>query len=95
MAWEEEMAPSPLMEHSKEMAEDVIATHATLSRACPDPRVGDSIDLSLFLHARLCKLSRVFQTGTDSTLVPIADLFNHTPGDRTRDFPILSLPLKS
>jgi len=81
-AWEEEMTPSPLLEHIREMAEDVIATHSTISRACPDPHIGESIDLEVFLHARLCKLSRVFQTGIDSTLVPVADLFNHTPGER-------------
>ncbi|CAE8637927.1 unnamed protein product, partial [Polarella glacialis] len=65
-------------EYYVDMVTDLVSLHTAVSRGCTEEALGGRVpEVEMFLRARLCLLSRVFQTCCDSTLVPVADLLNH------------------
>eukprot|EP00927_Polykrikos_kofoidii_P073473 TRINITY_DN69503_c0_g1_i1.p1 TRINITY_DN69503_c0_g1~~TRINITY_DN69503_c0_g1_i1.p1 ORF type:complete len:699 (-),score=117.67 TRINITY_DN69503_c0_g1_i1:72-2117(-) len=75
---QEGMAPSLEADYLIDMAQDVFAVHKKCSTSgFGEDVLGPCFELETFLRARLCIMSRVFQTNADSTLVPGVDFFNH------------------
>eukprot|EP00439_Symbiodinium_sp_Y106_P013312 s2248_g1.t3 len=75
----EAMRPSQEAEYFIEMATDLMMLHESMVRCGQEAGVPDSVEAEMFLRARLCSQTRVFQTCVDTTLVPVADLLNHSP----------------
>lgn len=77
-AFSASMHPSREPEYCSLMVSDTSATYREISENIPvdDPSLRTSE--SMFLQARLCLLTRVFQLGEDSSLVPFNDCFNHS-----------------
>jgi len=74
------LAPSAEAEYLISMAEDIIAVHTSLKDKRSSTHFAEAVELGMFFRARLSMLTRVFQTSCDSSLVPVADLFNHSHG---------------
>lgn len=69
--------PSREHQHISRMAGDVVAMADIISSGIGPEVLGEGFDVGAFMQARLCLLTRVFQVHEESSLVPIADLFNH------------------
>lgn len=78
----EAMDPSPEADFFLDMAQDLVAVHTMLVDGAPPAIRGRLPDLGMFLRARLSMITRVFQAGQDSSLVPVCDLYNHSPDMR-------------
>mmetsp|Transcript_27553 Transcript_27553/g.91444 ORF Transcript_27553/g.91444 Transcript_27553/m.91444 type:complete len:745 (-) Transcript_27553:178-2412(-) len=72
------LTPSREFEYMGAMAGDVIAMQQCLKKYVPEKLLGGKFDLGMFLQARLCLLTRVFQLDGDSRMVPVNDCFNHS-----------------
>jgi len=81
-----DMLPSPEGYCTQQMAMEVLRSFRVISKGVPAEVLGPKFDSGLFLHSRLSLFSRVFHSSPEfSSLVPIADLFNHSP-DHTCDW---------
>lgn len=70
-------APSLHGEYLIDMSGDIAGIFNALTENVSKEVLGDEFEMELFFRARLCMLTRVFQTDQSSTLVPLSDLFNH------------------
>ncbi|CAJ1423516.1 unnamed protein product [Effrenium voratum] len=80
----ENLSPSQEAEYFIDMAADLMSLHETMQRCEADAYAEDAealppLEAEMFLRARMCAQTRVFQTCVDTTLVPVADLLNHSP----------------
>lgn len=79
----EKLLPSPEVDFFIDMAGDIIAIHKCIMQFVPESLRGPRFDeVAMFFRGKLSILTRVFQTSHSSTLVPIADNFNHANADR-------------
>lgn len=74
------LEPSAEPEYVIGMVEDIIAAHSSLKEKKRRTHFAEAIELGMFFRAKLSMLTRAFQTCCDSSLVPVVDLFNHSPG---------------
>jgi len=76
------LLPSPEVDFFVDMAGDIIAIHRSINASCPKELLGPRFgEVSMFFRGKLSVLTRVFQTSDSSTVVPVADLFNHRNQD--------------
>mmetsp|Transcript_49370 Transcript_49370/g.143114 ORF Transcript_49370/g.143114 Transcript_49370/m.143114 type:complete len:656 (+) Transcript_49370:48-2015(+) len=73
------LEPSTEAEYFIEMVRDIHTVYELVTAKCSHALSGRWPEFSMFFRARLCILTRVFQTDNDSSLVPVVDLFNHAP----------------
>ncbi|CAE7473111.1 unnamed protein product [Symbiodinium natans] len=78
-ATREAMRPSQEAEYFIDMATDLVMLHDSMVRCGHEAGMPEEVEAEMFLRARLCSQTRVFQTCVDTTLVPVADLLNHSP----------------
>lgn len=70
--------PSGEAAYARMMAGDAIALHELIVEGVRPEVLGPNFEIGLFLQARLCLLTREFDTPRGSALVPILDLCNHS-----------------
>jgi len=72
------LRPSCEPEFLLDRASSLLETFNVLSGGCPREHLGGDLRLDMFVRARLSLLSRCFQTSSESALVPVVDLMNHS-----------------
>jgi len=72
------LKPSLEGDYYSDMAFDLVALHKVMMGCPTESRVKD-VEVDKYIRARLSTQTRVFQTCVDATLVPVADLLNHSP----------------
>jgi len=73
------LSPSQEAEYYIDMATDLMSLHETMLRSSEAAGMPETLEAEMFLRARMSAQTRVFQTCVDTTLVPVADLLNHSP----------------
>lgn len=73
------LSPSQEAEYYIDMASDLMSLHDTMLRSSEVAGMPERLEAEMFLRARMSAQTRVFQTCVDTTLVPVADLLNHSP----------------
>eukprot|EP00929_Paragymnodinium_shiwhaense_P055062 TRINITY_DN27607_c0_g1_i3.p1 TRINITY_DN27607_c0_g1~~TRINITY_DN27607_c0_g1_i3.p1 ORF type:complete len:323 (+),score=49.82 TRINITY_DN27607_c0_g1_i3:323-1291(+) len=76
-AFQAALRPSTEAEHIPEMSGDMVTIFRTLQKVAPD-LVPPEVSAWMYAQARLSMLSRVFDAADPSSMVPLADLFNHS-----------------
>lgn len=74
-----DLTPSQEAEYFIDMATDLMSLHETMLRSSEAAGMPENVEAEMFLRARMSAQTRVFQTCVDTTLVPVADLLNHSP----------------
>jgi len=72
------LAPSPECTHVEARAKETMQTCKLLMQQLPRDLLGDNFRPGYYLQARLCTLTRTFDCAHLPSLVPVADLFNHS-----------------
>lgn len=77
--WLDDLSPSGESEHIRGLANYVFSVYECICEHAPQELFGSKgLDMTLFVHAWLCLLTREFGGPHGSTLVPLVDYFNHS-----------------
>jgi len=71
------LSPSPEWEHMETMSKEVINAHRVIVQGIPQ-LLQEGVEPGIYLQARLCMLTREFNTSNFASLVPVVDLMNHS-----------------
>mmetsp|Transcript_101938 Transcript_101938/g.287707 ORF Transcript_101938/g.287707 Transcript_101938/m.287707 type:complete len:665 (-) Transcript_101938:72-2066(-) len=79
--WDElslSFGPSAEASFAKIMVGDAVAMHESIMDHVGPEVLRQDVDFGLYLHARLCSLTREFGTVHGAAIVPVFDFFNHS-----------------
>ncbi|CAE8647883.1 unnamed protein product [Polarella glacialis] len=72
------LAPSLEAEHLAARSKEVLQSCRLLAQKVPSDMLGAGFGPGMYMHARLCWLTRSFDVDTVPALCPLADMFNHS-----------------